>query len=76
MRKRIEVEPDPMIPAARSLAEEINRRQTTVMVSGGIGYSMKRTSETENDWLRRYRQAEKALEREAREADRAARRAK
>lgn len=72
----IEIEPDPMIPAAQRLAAEISARQSQVRIRDGIGYSASRTRPEEDAWLIQYRQAETRMNREHRAAERAARRAR
>lgn len=71
----IEIEPDPIIPAAQQLAAKISARQAQVRVSNGVGYSVNSTRPEESEWLAKYRQAEIRMNREHRAAEREARRA-
>lgn len=73
---RIDIEPDPMLPAARALAAEIERKQLTVRVEGGVGYSARRSSAEEIEWFGLYKRAEAAQRKADREAERFARRAR
>lgn len=75
MTNTITTPPDPMNAAAIELAQVLRARQAKVRISGGIAYSVGRTTPEESKWLTEYGLAEAAQRRAERTAEREARRA-
>lgn len=72
----ITIPPDPNLPEAQALAEEIRARQLQLRIRDGVGYGVINSTIEERTWLNQYGQAETRLRRERREAERQARRSK